>query len=116
MKLGLGALTLINFALVLFGGTLALMSPMMFDSGDDSKLLWAIFWCIWLLPVLAFVCVFLPWLLLFEQGVYTNPFLPPAVPPNLSLLRTSYMATHTDQQMEFVLEKFAKIGKMLGLI
>jgi len=59
---------------------------------------------------------FLTWKLLFEEGVYTNPVIPPAVPPNLSLLRTSYMATHTDAQMEFVLEKFEKVGKMLGLI
>ena len=59
---------------------------------------------------------FLTWRLLFEEGVYTNPVIPPAVPPNLSLLRTSYMATHTDAQMEFVLDKFAKVGKMLGLI
>jgi len=59
---------------------------------------------------------FLTWRLLFEDGVYTNPVIPPAVPPNLCLLRTSYMATHTDQQMAFVLEKFEKIGKMLDLI
>jgi 8-amino-7-oxononanoate synthase len=59
---------------------------------------------------------FLTWRLLFEEGIYTNPVIPPAVPPNLSLLRTSYMATHTDEQMDFVLEKFYKIGKMLDLI
>ncbi|HSJ55217.1 MAG TPA: pyridoxal phosphate-dependent aminotransferase family protein [Anaerolineae bacterium] len=59
---------------------------------------------------------FLTWRLLFEEGVYTNPVIPPAVPPNLSLLRTSYMATHTDSQMQFVLEKFEKVGKMLSLI
>jgi 8-amino-7-oxononanoate synthase len=59
---------------------------------------------------------FLAWKLLFESGVYTNPVIPPAVPPNLSLLRTSYMATHTDEQMEFVLEKIAGVGKMLDLI
>jgi 8-amino-7-oxononanoate synthase len=59
---------------------------------------------------------FLVWKLLFEEGVYTNPVIPPAVPPNLSLLRTSYMATHTDQQMDFVLDKFAKVGRTLGLI
>ena len=59
---------------------------------------------------------FLTWKLLFEEGVYTNPVVTPAVPPNLCLLRTSYMATHTDEQMNYVLEKFEKIGKMLGLI
>jgi 8-amino-7-oxononanoate synthase len=59
---------------------------------------------------------FLTWRLLFEEGVYTNPVIPPAVPPNLSLLRTSYMATHTDAQMAFVLEKFEKVGRMLDLI
>jgi 8-amino-7-oxononanoate synthase len=59
---------------------------------------------------------FLTWRLLMEEGVYTNPVIPPAVPHNQSLLRTSYMATHTDEQMAFVLDKFEKIGKMLDLI
>jgi 7-keto-8-aminopelargonate synthetase-like enzyme len=58
----------------------------------------------------------LTWKLLFEEGVYTNPVVSPAVPSNLCLLRTSYMATHTDDQMAFVLEKFEKIGRMLDLI
>jgi 8-amino-7-oxononanoate synthase len=59
---------------------------------------------------------FLVWKLLFESGVYTNPVIPPAVPPNLSLLRTSYMATHTDEQLAFVLDTFAKVGRMVDLI
>jgi 8-amino-7-oxononanoate synthase len=59
---------------------------------------------------------FLTWRLLFEEGVYTNPVISPAVPADQSLLRTSYMATHTDDQLAFVLEKFEKIGKMLDLI
>jgi 8-amino-7-oxononanoate synthase len=59
---------------------------------------------------------FLTWRLLFEEGVYTNPVISPAVPADQSLLRTSYMATHTDDQLTFVLEKFEKIGKMLDLI
>ncbi len=59
---------------------------------------------------------FFIWKMLFEEGVYTNPVIPPAVPPNLSLLRTSYMATHTEEQMAFVLDKFSKVGRMLNLI
>jgi len=56
------------------------------------------------------------WKRLFEEGVYTNPVLPPAVPPALSLLRTSYMAIHTDEQLHRVLEIFARVGKELGVI
>jgi 8-amino-7-oxononanoate synthase len=58
----------------------------------------------------------LVWRLLLEEGVYTNPVIPPGVPANQSLLRTSYMATHTDAQMAFVLEKFEKVGKLVSLI
>ncbi len=56
------------------------------------------------------------WKALFEAGVYTNTVLPPAVPPHKSLLRTSYMATHTDEQLDRVLGVFEKVGKEMGLI
>jgi len=56
------------------------------------------------------------WKLLFENGVFVNPILSPATPPGRQLLRTSYMATHTDEQLDQVLEIFAKVGKELGLI
>ena len=59
---------------------------------------------------------FLTWKLLFENGVFVNPVISPAVSPGRQLLRTSYMATHTDEQMERVLEIFAGVGKQLGLI
>jgi len=58
----------------------------------------------------------LAWKRLFEEGVYTNPVLPPAVPPNLTLLRTSYIADHTDEQLETVLEIMEKVGKELEII
>jgi len=58
----------------------------------------------------------LTWKALFDAGLYTNPVIPPAVPPNTSLLRTSYMATHTDEQLDRVLEIFATVGKEMGLI
>jgi 8-amino-7-oxononanoate synthase len=53
---------------------------------------------------------------LFDAGIFVNPVLAPAVPEGHQLLRTSYMATHTDEQMERVLEIFAKVGKQFGLI
>lgn len=59
---------------------------------------------------------FMTWKALYDNGVYTNPVISPAVPPELSLLRTSYMATHTDEQLERVLATFAEVGKALGLI
>ncbi len=56
------------------------------------------------------------WKALFEEGVYTNPVVPPGVPPNASLLRTSYMATHTREHLDRALEAFEKVGKRLDLI
>ena len=59
---------------------------------------------------------FMFWKALFEAGIYVNPVIPPAVPPNQSLFRTSYMATHTDEQMDRVLDTFYKVGKSLDII
>jgi 8-amino-7-oxononanoate synthase len=56
------------------------------------------------------------WKMLFEAGVFVNPVLSPAVPPGRQLLRTSYMATHTDDQLDRVLEVFEQVGKQVGLI
>jgi len=56
------------------------------------------------------------WKMLYEAGIYTNAVFPPAVPPSKSLLRTSYMATHTDAQLDFVLDTFYQVGKELDLL
>ncbi len=62
------------------------------------------------------VATFMMWRALFDSGVYTNAVIPPAVPPNKSLLRTSYMATHTDEQMDRVLMLFEQVGKGAGVL
>ncbi len=59
---------------------------------------------------------FMTWKLLFEAGVFVNPIISPAVAPGRQLLRTSYMATHTDEQLEQVLDIFERVGKQVGLI
>jgi 8-amino-7-oxononanoate synthase len=56
------------------------------------------------------------WRALFESGVFVNPVISPAVSPGHQLLRTSYMATHTDEQLNRVLDIFETVGKKMGLI
>ena len=55
------------------------------------------------------------WRDLFEAGVFVNPVIAPATTPGRQLLRTSYMATHTEDQLVKVLEIFEKVGKANGL-
>ena len=59
---------------------------------------------------------FVFWRKLFDAGVFTNPVVPPAVPAAECRLRTSLMATHTADQIDFAVETFAKLGKELGVI
>lgn len=59
---------------------------------------------------------FIFWRALLDAGVYVNAVISPATPPGRQLLRTSYMATHTDDQLDQVLETFAVVGKKLGVI
>ncbi|MDR0485358.1 MAG: aminotransferase class I/II-fold pyridoxal phosphate-dependent enzyme [Elusimicrobiota bacterium] len=56
------------------------------------------------------------WRMLFDAGVFASPVITPAVPEGQAIIRTSYIASHTDEQLNFILEKFEKIGKELGII
>jgi 8-amino-7-oxononanoate synthase len=60
----------------------------------------------------AFKMVFM----LQEDGVFANVAVSPAVPEGKALIRTSYMASHTGEQLDQVLSAFEKAGKALGLI
>ena len=51
-----------------------------------------------------------------ERGVFANPVISPAVPKGRSMMRTSYMATHTMEHLEFALEAFAVVGREMGII
>ncbi len=59
---------------------------------------------------------FLFWRKLYDNGVFVNAFIPPGVPPNMSMMRTSYMAAHEDEHLEKILEVFKKVGKELSII
>jgi 8-amino-7-oxononanoate synthase len=56
------------------------------------------------------------WRMLFDEGVFASPVVSPAVPEGHAIIRTSYMATHTDEHLDCILDKFEKVGKHLGII
>ncbi len=56
------------------------------------------------------------WRDLLDEGVFVNAVVPPAVPQGQSLMRTSYMATHTDEELDFILEAFRRVGRKHGVV
>lgn len=59
---------------------------------------------------------FMLWKMLREAGIFTNPVIYPAVPHGQALIRTSYSATHSDEDLQIVLKSFEQCGKMLGIL
>ncbi|MDI6757771.1 MAG: aminotransferase class I/II-fold pyridoxal phosphate-dependent enzyme [Endomicrobiia bacterium] len=62
------------------------------------------------------MAAFQMWRILYDEGIFASPVVAPAVPDGHAIIRTSYTAAHTAEQLDFVLEKFAKAGKILGII
>lgn len=56
------------------------------------------------------------WKGLFDAGIFVNVFIPPATPPNKSMMRNSFMATHKEEHLEKVVDTYVTIGKKLGII
>ncbi len=56
------------------------------------------------------------WRMLYDEGVFVNVFISPGVPPGRQMMRTSYMATHKEEHLDFIIDTFKKAGKELGLI
>lgn len=56
------------------------------------------------------------WKMLYDEGIFVNAFISPATPPGMQMLRTSYMASHTDEHIDYIIETFKKLGRKLGLI
>lgn len=59
---------------------------------------------------------FMFWKMLTDANIFANAAIPPAVEPGNALIRTSYTANHTDDQLDYVLETFEKIGKKTGVL
>ncbi|MCX7875738.1 MAG: pyridoxal phosphate-dependent aminotransferase family protein [Melioribacteraceae bacterium] len=56
------------------------------------------------------------WRKLYDNGVFVNVFISPGVPQGRQMMRTSYMSTHEDEHLDFIVTTFKKVGKELGLI
>lgn len=53
---------------------------------------------------------------LFEEGIFVNSVISPAVEKGNALIRLSLMATHTEDQVHQAMDKMVKVGKELGVI
>lgn len=53
---------------------------------------------------------------LFEEGIFVNPVVSPAVAPHDTLIRFSLMATHTQEQVERALEAIERVFKRNGIL
>ncbi|MGE3706004.1 MAG: aminotransferase class I/II-fold pyridoxal phosphate-dependent enzyme [Vicinamibacterales bacterium] len=56
------------------------------------------------------------WRTLLAHGLYVNIMLPPATPPDACLLRTSYSAAHTPDEVDRAVATFAEVGRALAVI
>ena len=56
------------------------------------------------------------WRILYDRGIFVNVFISPGVPQGRQMLRTSYMATHEDEHLDYILHTFKAVGNELGLI
>lgn len=56
------------------------------------------------------------WRMLYDAGVFVNVFISPGVPQGRQMMRTSYMSTHEDEHLDFIIDTFKKVGKELGLV
>ncbi|MBU1605614.1 MAG: aminotransferase class I/II-fold pyridoxal phosphate-dependent enzyme, partial [Alphaproteobacteria bacterium] len=56
------------------------------------------------------------WEALLKEGLYVNLARPPATPANMTLLRCSLCAEHSEQEVATILTMFERAGKAVGII
>ncbi len=56
------------------------------------------------------------WRKLYDRGVFVNCFIPPGVPPTMSMMRTSYMATHRVEHLQRIVDVFKEVGEEVGML
>jgi len=56
------------------------------------------------------------WKGLYDAGIFVNVFVSPATPPGKAMMRNSFMASHEDEHLDYVIDTYAKVGRELGII
>jgi 8-amino-7-oxononanoate synthase len=56
------------------------------------------------------------WRQLFDHGIFANAVISPAVPPDKAMIRTSFMSTHSDANLEKITKIVKEVGRKVGLI
>ncbi len=56
------------------------------------------------------------WKGLYDAGIFVNVFISPATPPGKAMMRNSFMASHEDEHLDYVIDTYAKVGRELGII
>ncbi|MGE5681416.1 MAG: aminotransferase class I/II-fold pyridoxal phosphate-dependent enzyme [Bacillota bacterium] len=54
--------------------------------------------------------------MLYDDGVFVNVFISPGVPQGRQMMRTSYMASHEDEHLDYIVDSMKRNGKILGII
>ena len=75
-------------------------------------------------PQSAIVAVIMPdlakgaqmWEALLKEGLYVNLARPPATPANMTLLRCSLCAEHSEEEVSTILGMFERAGKAVGIL
>jgi 8-amino-7-oxononanoate synthase len=56
------------------------------------------------------------WKALYDRNVFVNVFMPPATPVGTCLIRNSVMASHEQSHLDYLIETYEYVGKLLGVI
>lgn len=56
------------------------------------------------------------WRQLFDHGIFANAVVSPAVAPDQAMIRTSFMSTHSDENLEKIIDILKEVAKKMGII
>jgi 8-amino-7-oxononanoate synthase len=56
------------------------------------------------------------WKELYDRNIFVNVFVPPATPVGVCIIRNSVMASHEQSHLDYLIETYEYVGKLMGII